>query len=179
MSQLDALLARSKQPGQFVERKAFSLAREKAVEKMREFSLRHPEQYVLELIQAAVFAEATWIAVDVTDHSILLGYIGGKQLVRDELDQLFDYLFVDQTYRPTRHLMQLAVGLNALIQREPSVVRVESGTGKQGETTRLDLDANGKGVVGVADAPLAGTYIYAEFKSGWLGRFFIHQSCGV
>ena len=56
MSQLDALLARSKQPGQFVERKAFSLAREKAVEKMREFSLRHPEQYVLELIQAAVFA---------------------------------------------------------------------------------------------------------------------------
>lgn len=178
MSQLDALLTRSKQPGQFVERKAFSLARDKAVEKMREFSLRHPEQYILELIQAAVFADATWVAIDVTDNSILLGYIGGKRLLDKELDQLFDYLFVDQTHRPTRHLMQLAVGLNALIQRKPSVVRVESGTGRKGETSRLDLDANGKGTVGVADAPLAGTYIYAEFKSSWLGRFLSSNDVG-
>ena len=130
---------------------------EKAVEKA-EFSLRHPEQYVLELIQAAVFAEATWIAVDVTDHSILLGYIGGKQLVRDELDQLFDYLFVDQTYRPTRHLMQLAVGLNALIQREPSVVRVESGTGKQGKPRAWIWMRTEKGGWGRGRA--AGGYLY-------------------
>ena len=144
MSQLDALLARSQQPGQFVERKAFSLARNKAVEKMREFTLRHPEQYILELVQAAVFADATWLAIDLTPNSILVGFIGGKLITKEQLDQLFDYLFVDQTHRPTRHLMQLAVGVNALLQREPSVIRVESGNGKPGGTARLDLDKSGK-----------------------------------
>ena len=124
MSQLDALLARSKEPGAFVERRAFTLARGKAVEKMREFTLRRPEQYILELVQSAVFADASWIAIDITADTVLLGFIGGKPLQKSQLDQLFDYLFVNQANLDTRHLMQLAVGVNALLQRKPSVVRI-------------------------------------------------------
>ena len=64
MSQLDDLLTRSRSPGRFVERRAFTLSRARAIEKQRAFALRLAQQYVLELVQAAVFAGATYIAVD-------------------------------------------------------------------------------------------------------------------
>ena len=72
MSALDALLARSRSPGTFVERSTFTLSRDKAIEKQREFALRHPAQYVLELIQAAVLSDATYIAVESSPSSILV-----------------------------------------------------------------------------------------------------------
>ena len=67
MSQLDELIARSRAPGAFVERKRFTLSRAKAIEKQREYALRHPQQYILELVQAAVLAGATYIALDVSE----------------------------------------------------------------------------------------------------------------
>ncbi|HCH64530.1 MAG TPA: hypothetical protein DFR83_17115, partial [Deltaproteobacteria bacterium] len=73
MSAMDALLERSRSPGTFVERRRFSLARDKAVEKMKEFSLRDPRQYVLEIIQGAVFAKATYIAVDTHRDRLVVG----------------------------------------------------------------------------------------------------------
>ncbi|MCO4771856.1 MAG: hypothetical protein KDA24_17625 [Deltaproteobacteria bacterium] len=47
MSEVQALLERSRAPGSFVERRRFTLSRDKAVEKLREFALRDPAQYVL------------------------------------------------------------------------------------------------------------------------------------
>ncbi|TNE90664.1 MAG: hypothetical protein EP330_07690 [Deltaproteobacteria bacterium] len=172
MSQLDALLERSRTPGAFVTRKRFTLARHKAIEKMREFALRHPRQYVLELVQAAVFAGATWIAIDVRDDSILVGWVGGKTLSAENLENIFDYLFVDQVDLERRHLMQLAVGLNAIYQRKPSVVRIESGDGTVEGTARMELDRKGAVQVGKPEAGLGGTYLYVEFFSGWWERFF-------
>ncbi len=168
MSQLDALLARSRDPGAMVQRRKFTLSREKAIEKMREFSLRHPKQYVLEMVQAAIFAGASWVAVDISDEAMLLGYVGGKTLQEHELENIFDYLFADQANLRDRHLMQLAIGINAVLQRA-SAIRIESGDGDT--TIRLDMNAEGHGELGRPEEPLAGTYVLVEFQRSWLQRF--------
>jgi hypothetical protein len=169
MSQLDDLLARSQAPGRFVERRRFTLSREKAIEKQREFALRHPRQYILELIQAAVFAGATYIAIDVRPQSCLVAWVGGTKIEARELESLLDYLFADRTDRRQRHLVQLAVGVNALLQRRPRTLRIETGDGSS--AIRMDLDAQGAGTVGVPEDAIGGTYLYAEFASGWMSRF--------
>ncbi len=171
MSGLDDLLARSRAPGTFVERREFTLSRDKAVEKLREFSLRHPAGYVLELVQAAVFAGATYIAIDVSDSDILVAWVGGEACTASQLENIFDYLFLTRAGSDTRHLSQLAIGLNALLQRDPKLVRIESGDGTPEGTVRVDLDRRGKGSVGRPQLAMAGTYLLVQQRSGWLDRF--------
>ncbi|MCB9679254.1 MAG: hypothetical protein H6737_29390 [Alphaproteobacteria bacterium] len=170
MSDLDSLLARSKDPGSFVERRQFTLSREKALEKMRQFTLRHPGQYALEVVQAAVFMEARWMFVDATDEAVTLGWIGGKAISRAEMDGLFDYLFVSEANAETRHLRQIAIAVNVLLQRKPELMRIESGD--INGAARLDLNPDGTGTVGVPAEGLEGTYVHVRFGStGWLGMF--------
>ena len=171
MSQLDDLLNRSRAPGTFVERRRFSLSRGKAIEKLREFALRNPRQYVLELVQSAVFSGATYVAIDVDHEHMLLAWVGADPIRPEQLENIFDYLFADRGARPTRHLVQLAIGLNAILQRKPKVLRIESGDGTLDGTTRLDLNKKGEGQIGRPAEPLAGTYILAEFSSSWFKRF--------
>ncbi|MEQ1507804.1 MAG: hypothetical protein ABMB14_36585, partial [Myxococcota bacterium] len=169
MSTLDALLARSRSPGTFVERRSFTLSRDKAIAKQREFALRHPRQYLLELVQAAVFAGATYMAVDTRPQSLLVAWVGGPVLGPRELENLFDYLFADRGDGRWRHLVQLAIGVNALLQREPRLLRIESGDGQR--AFRLDLDRAGRATIGEPSEPIHGTYLYAEYTLGWLARF--------
>ncbi len=169
MSQLDDLLARSRSPGRLVERRSFTLSREKAIEKQREFALRHPRQYVLELVQAAVFGGAKYIAIDTRPHSLLVAWVGGDPLGTRELEGLFDYLFADRGDARWRHMVQLAIGVNAILQRKPRTLRIESGDGQT--AIRMDLDAQGKGTVGQPTDPIAGTYLYVEYGSGFFSRF--------
>ncbi len=171
MSQLDALLERSRSPGAFVERKKFSLSRDKAIDKLREFSLRDPRQYVLELIQSAVFSGATYIAVDATAENVLVAWVGGRPFTEKQLGSVFDYLFLDRGDLEHRALIQLAVSLNAMLQRKPKTLRVESGDGTAGNTVRLDMDRRGNGTLGVPESSLAGTYVLAEFGADWFSRF--------
>jgi len=170
MSALDEIIARSRTPGTFVERRHFTLSREKAIEKLREFSLRHPRQYILELIQAAVFAGATYIAVDINRDRLLVAWVGGRSFQKEELGSIFDYLFADRGEMSTRHLTQLAIGLNALLQRKPKLIRIESGDGTSGSTTRMDIDKTGEGELGVPESGLAGTYLLVEYPRSWLPR---------
>ncbi len=170
MSDLDALLERSRKPGAFAERKRFTLSRNKAVEKMRQFSLRHPTQYLLELISGAVFAGARWIFVDIAGGQMTVGWIGGRTLKPGEVDGIFDYLFSDQLDPKRRHLHQIAVAVNALLQQKPRLIRLESG-GMSG-AVRLDLNSAGIGEVGVPKDAMQGTYVHVTLgTSGWLGRF--------
>jgi hypothetical protein len=166
---LDALLARSRAPGRFVERRSFTLSREKAIAKQREFALRHPRQYLLELVQGAVFAGAPYMAIDTRPESLLVAWVGGQSFQGRELENLFDYLFADRGQRQWRHLVQLAIGVNALIQRQPRVLRIESGDGKK--AFRMDLDPSGRATIGQPTEPIQGTYLFAEYTVGWLSRF--------
>ena len=173
MSGLDELLARSRDPGKMVERKHFTLSREKAIEKQREFALRDSRQYVLEIIQGAIFAGATYMAVDARKSSILIAWVGAPALERRHLENLFDYLFADRTDKRIRHMVQLAVGINAILQKAPTSIRLESGDGTK--TVRLDMDPSGEGDIGMSDNPIDGTYLVAEWGTGFwgslIGRF--------
>jgi len=171
---VDALIERSRRPGAFVERRRFTLSRDKAIEKLREFSLRDPAQYVLELVQAAVFAGATYIAVESRPERVLVAWVGGRRLREAELTQLFDYLFADRGDPSQRHLVQLAIGMNAILQRKPRVLRVESGDGTFDHTLRLEVSGLSDARLGEPETGLAGTYVMAEHRHGhwkkWLGR---------
>jgi hypothetical protein len=161
MSELDALLARANDPGAFVERRSFTLSRDKALEKMRKFSLRHPGQYALEIVQAAVFMGARWMFVDASEEAVTLGWIGGRSISHVELDGLFDYLFASESVAETRHLRQIAVAVNVLLQRKPSLLRIESGD--EHGSARLDLNPDGTGTVGIPQDEMHGTYLRVEF----------------
>lgn len=169
MSQLDDLISRSRSPGAFVERKRFTLSRAKAIEKQREYALRHPTQYILELIQAAVLSGATYIAIDITQETLLIAFIGGRPFKSEQLENVFDFLFADRADARHRHMVQLAIGLNALLQRSPKSIRIESGDGKK--AVRLDMDAKGKGQIGQPMDPIRGTYLLMEKPGSWFSRF--------
>lgn len=165
MSSLEALLERSRKPGAYVERKRFTLSREKAVEKQRAYALRNETQYILELVQAAVLAGASFIAIDIKPETILVAFIGGRLIQQQELQSILDYLFADRGDPKLRHLVQLAIGINALLQRGPKVIRMESGDGEQ--AVRLELDAKGNGEMGQPAEPISGTYLLMERELGF------------
>ncbi len=160
MSSLEALLERSRKPGAYLERKRFTLSREKAVEKQRAYALRNETQYILELVQAAVLAGASFIAIDIKPETILVAFIGGRLIQEQELQSILDYLFADRGDPKLRHLVQLAIGINALLQRGPKVIRMESGDGQQ--AVRLELDTKGNGEMGQPAEPISGTYLLME-----------------
>lgn len=168
MSQLDAILARSHAPGPLKTRRRFTLSRERAVEKLRQFTLRDPSQYVLELVQAAVFHGATYVAVDVSADRVVVAWVGAPIIEEVELESLFDNLFADHGNTTRRHLVQLAMGTNALLRRPLRTLRIESGDGTR--ATRMDLDGKGHVTLGVPEGPLQGTYLVAEFKRPWWQR---------
>ncbi len=170
MTELDALLARSRSPGKFVERRTFTLSRDKAIEKLREFTLPNEAQYILELVQAAVFADADWIAIDVRPSVVTFGWCGGDVLTRRDLEQLFDHLFVAQSDDRKRHVVQVAVAVNALLQERPRLLRIESGDGTLDGSVRMDLDEDGAGVVGTPEGGMAGTYIHVRRRGALLRR---------
>ncbi len=167
MSDLDQILERARSPGRFVERRHFTLSRERAIEKLRDFTLRRPGQAVLELVQAAVFAGATYIAIDARDDRLVVAWVGTPPLQEGQLTQLFDYLFADSAADGQRHLVQLAVAVNAMLREERGTVRIESGNGNAGESLRLDLNPKGAGEVGVPESALAGTYVAMERPRSW------------
>ena len=167
MSDLDAILARARAPGPLSERRHFTLSRAQAIEKLRDFALRRPGQAVLELVQGAVFAGATYIAVDTHPDRLVVAWVGTPALEADQLEHLFDYLFADRGTRGQRHLVQLAVAVNAMLRVDRARVRVESGSGAAGDTLRLDLKADGTGVVGRPETTLAGTYVAMERPRPW------------
>ena len=167
MSELDQILARAQAPGRFAERRQFTLSRARAIEKLREFALRRPGQAVLELIQAAVFSHATYIAIDTRSDRVVVAWVGAPPLQEAELEDLFDYLFVDTASADHRHLVQLALAVNAMLREDGGRVRIESGSGQAGETLRLDVAPDGEAVVGSAESALAGTYVAMERPRKW------------
>ncbi|NCG19610.1 MAG: hypothetical protein GWP91_11440 [Rhodobacterales bacterium] len=106
-------------------------------------------------------------------NSTLVAWVGGRALRERELENLLDYLFADRSDPETRHLVQMAVGVNALLQREPTTLRIETGDGLS--ALRIELDKDGNAKLGESDTAINGTYLYVEFTQGWLSRFRPHQ----
>jgi len=174
MSGIDAVIAASRRPGGFAERKTFSLARSRAIEKMRKFALANPHLYILELVQAAVASGAVSIDVSVVGDDVTVGWVGTGHVAPDELGQLFDFLFASKDRLDLAHVRALAVGINAAMVFEPDRVVIESGDAKGG-ASRLEIrDAGSKVDVGRSDRRFSGTYVRLEGLAGvdskWHGR---------
>lgn len=162
MSNIDDVIARAQQPGGFSEQQQFTVARERAIRKMREFALADPHYYILELIQAAVANGATHVHIDVRSDTLQFSYIGGGYS-REELAQLFDYLFASKESLEHSAIRQLAVGVNAMMMLEPSRIVIESGAGTLESTDRIVIREDNDTVeVGTPDQSLRGTFIRAE-----------------
>ena len=161
MASIDEVIARSRQPGGFSEKKRFSVARQRAIRKMREFALADPHYYVLELIQAAVANSAENVDIRAEKREFGLSYIGGGY-TQEELAQLFDFLFASKRDFEHGDLRQLALGVNALMIFEPESIIIESGDGTLASTTRIEIRGRDETVdVGTPDQALRGTFIRA------------------
>jgi len=165
MSSISAVIERAKAGGTYSERKRFSIARGRAIEKMRRFALADPYFYILELIQAAVANEAEYIEISIEDGDVTLAYIGGG-LARDDLSNLFDYLFASKDRADIGHLRELALGINAVLLFKPSRIVVESGNGTLEGTTRMEMHGEHDAVdIGTPERPLTGTFVRIEGMS--------------
>lgn len=161
MSNIDEVINRSRQGGTFRERKSFTVARNRAIQKMREFALVDPHYYILELIQSAVGNGATYIDIQADRNSAALSYIGGG-FREVELAQLFDFLFASKDDVEHGPIRQLALGINALMNFEPTEIVIETGDGTLKGTTRVEIHGKNDTVdVGTPDQALKGTYIRA------------------
>ncbi len=162
MSNIDEVIARSRQPGGFKERKRFTVARQRAIRKMRQFALADPHYYVLELIQAAVANQATHVDLKIDKRTFGLSYVGGG-FTQEELAQLFDFLFASKSDFAHGDIRQLALGVNALMIMEPARIIIESGDGTMAGTTRIEIKQSENTVdVGTPDKALRGTFVRAE-----------------
>ncbi len=165
MSSISAVIERARAGGQYTHKKRFTIARGRAIEKMRRFALADPYFYILELIQAAVANDAAFIEISTEDGALTLAYIGGG-LKRDDLANLFDYLFASKDRAEIGHLRELALGINAALLFEPDRVVVESGDGTLDGTTRMEMHGAHDGVdIGTPERPLTGTFIRIEGMS--------------
>lgn len=162
MSNIDAIIARSRQAGEFSERKSFQVSRERAIRKMREFALADPHYYVLELIQAAIASGATHVDMQIDDDTFILSYVGGG-FSEGELTALFDFLFAAKSDVSTGAIRQLALGVNALMRFEPDQIILESGDGTLAGTTRVEINPGRDLVeVGTPEAALNGSFLRAQ-----------------
>ena len=161
MSNIDAIIARSREEGAFAERKRFTVAREHAIRKMREFALADPHFFILQLTQAAVANRASYINVEATEDHFALSYVGGHYR-EEELSRIFDFLFASKDNVDVGHLRELALGINALLLFEPDSIIIETGDGTVKGSTRLQIHGGEDAVdVGTPDAAIKGTLIKA------------------
>ncbi|HWB81487.1 MAG TPA: hypothetical protein VG755_41280, partial [Nannocystaceae bacterium] len=155
-------MARSRLAGGFSEKKRFTIARGRAIEKLRRFALPDPHDYVLEFVQASVANGAEWIALSIEKTMCSIAYIGGG-LREHELASLFDFLFASKDRADVEHVRALALGINAALLFAPQRVVIESGDGTLEGTHRMVLQpADNRVDLGKADRPLRGTFISLE-----------------
>jgi len=110
---------------------AFTLDRDVARERMREFQLADPAAYVLELVQAATLkgAERLDFVIDGNDMRL---WFDGPRFTEEDFDVLYGSLFSSQADADTRARQRLAIGTNAALGSEPKYIHVSSKSAEEG-----------------------------------------------
>jgi hypothetical protein len=139
---------------------AFSLDSRKAQEKMREFQLVDPHEYVLQLVSAAVAGEASHIDIRI-DGTVLELTAHGWVLEPSLLEQPLAGLFIAKDRPEMDPYRHFSIGVNALFALRPKEVRVMSGD------RAARLDAQGGAAIEVSSVPLRGTRVTAAGRWTW------------
>ncbi len=169
MSALDKLISQRSKAGASSGRKRFKLARQRAVAKMRKFALADPSFFVLELIQSAIAHGASMLHVGSDGEEFSRGggkfsmVYGGAHYRREELGQLFDFLFTAKGALENAHLRDLAIGINALLSFSPDRIEVLTGDGTLKGSTLMSVEDGGTTVeLGRPDEPVRGVHLMAR-----------------
>ncbi len=116
---------------------SFTLAVEKAREKLKKFQLTDPTFYILQLVEGIIASGAselritheTTISVDLdltVHHYALMLEFDGPGYVREELERLYDFLFISQADRQRDRLREISLGLMSCQALKPNVIRFTS-----------------------------------------------------
>ncbi|MFH2007983.1 MAG: hypothetical protein ABI333_15480 [bacterium] len=155
----DELIASLKEGGTEVASGEFTLDRDVAREKLREYQLPDRRFYLLKLAQAAVRQGATRVQFRIDPGGVRVDFDGDPFTVRD-FERLYSELFTSAAGVQRQGLHSLAIGLNAAMSLEPRAVRVRSGDGEQG--AELLLRPRRDDEFKAAQKPLHGTQIEVE-----------------
>ena len=171
MSRIDALLADLQSEGTVDSQGGFTLDRDKAREKMRQFQLADPREYLLQLIRTAHCQGATRIDIEVDADDMHLRFDGAVFTQRD-FEELYDALFGradDPAVAGRRHL---ALGLNAALGLDPRRITVHSGA------AWLTVVPDGDDDFGALDPPIEGTWLHARDRMRFSNVFRFFQGLG-
>jgi hypothetical protein len=170
MAKVDQLIASLAADGEVESKGEFTLDREKAKVKMRQFQLAEPDRYVLLLVQAAILKGAENIVFDIDTDDMRMSF-DGEPFSAADVDELYTSLFGGKRDRTIRARRELAMALNAAMGLNPRYVVLESGDGERG--IRLELRPEQEDVVEAVDGMAAGTRIHVkdQFRAGLLIRF--------
>ncbi|MGE0488782.1 MAG: hypothetical protein AB7S38_06175 [Vulcanimicrobiota bacterium] len=132
--------------GAVEERKAsFSLAMDKAKEKLKRFQLPDPNFYILQLIQGFIASGATEIHADYERRELredrLKIHFNGPGYDRFELETLYDHLFSSGRDRAQDRTRELALGLVSCQALNPTAIRLDCNGfqwRKTAETNQLE-----------------------------------------
>jgi hypothetical protein len=149
----------------------FTLDREKARQKMRQFQLADPHRYVLLLVECAALRGAKTIEfeIDADDMRMRTDAV----LEYEDLDELYTSLFVDRSGLGIRSRRELALACNAVMALNPKFVEIVSN-GSMGTCVKGLLRPDEPDVVGKVEATgPTGTLIHVKerFRPGLLVRF--------
>lgn len=140
MTDVESMLARLRGESELAARGTFSLDREQARTKMRQFQLADPHRWILLLVRAAVLGAATRIRVTV-DHESVSTEFDGRPLGRDDFEELYASMFASSAAPAIQARRELALACNAAMALEPEVLRIESGAGSAAVAFEMRPDA--------------------------------------
>ncbi|HWB78130.1 MAG TPA: hypothetical protein VG755_24365, partial [Nannocystaceae bacterium] len=140
MNDVDALLARLRDGTQHTASGTFTLDRERAREKMRQFQLADPHRWIVLLVRAALLRGATRVRVSI-DASAVIVELDGPPLSRSDFEELYASMFASSRAPEIQARRDLALAFNAAMALDPEVLRVESGTGSAAVTFEMRPNA--------------------------------------
>ena len=165
MSKAEELIAGLETHAQFDSDGSFSLDRDKAREKMRQFQLADPHRYVLLLVEAAVLRGATTIVFDIDADDMQMRF--DAALSWQDLDELYGALFINRTSDEIRARRELALACNAVMALNPRWVRIESFTRNESGATQgifASLRSDQKDEISKLDMP---SNEYEDMRREW------------
>ncbi|NMC72077.1 MAG: hypothetical protein GYA57_18745, partial [Myxococcales bacterium] len=154
----------------------FTLDREQARSKLRQFQLADPRRYVLFLVEAAILRGATRVDFRIDSDDVVCEF-DGPPLTAYDFDELYGSLFVRSEDDATRARRALALGLNAAMALNPRWIRVDSGD--EEAAVRFELRADRPDAIQPAPEAVAGTRIHVKsrFRAG-LAVAFVRNLAG-
>jgi len=171
MSKVERLVGALRDGAELDSAGSFSLDRDKARQKLREFRLPDPHRYVLLLVQLASLRGATEVRVDVDADDVRVAF-DGTPVTRRDLEELYGAMFIDGRSHELLARRCLAVALDTAKSLATQFVVFESGQ-PSGEGVRFTLTDDGERVEDL-DAAAAGTRIHVRdrWSSAMVEEYF-------